>query len=298
MDYFQNQINEWSDWQAVQNTPTAFEPLLHQIYLSENEPFKTPEIVTDDFAAVFNIGPTQIAIFPPANVAANTRDRYQTERFSLTRMTRLQLTAPQLLHAGFIFDSYQFYYVIYRPLMGTPVAEFVETAEPLAKSTLGRQIGAVLAQLDGEVASFNQVNARALSDQADWLQLGANFAADRDAYLAAHPATPNCFVHSDLTGDNLVVTPGQVGLQHFQLAMQAPRQAELVPLVLRAFAWDADLLQGFRETYGVSDLASELLMGLLWRADGPAYIQHLMANQYPVTLAQVAARLQTILPVE
>ena len=118
MDDFQQQINVWSDWQGLQTNALAFEPVLQKIYASENEPYKTPEPVADQFAARFTIGSTEIAIFPPSAVMAETRAYYQAERFGLTRMARLKLGAPRLLHAGFVFDKYQFYYVIYRPLQG------------------------------------------------------------------------------------------------------------------------------------------------------------------------------------
>jgi len=248
MDYFKNQLNQWTDWQAAIAEPGAFEPLIQQIYRSENEPFKTPELVPDSLAAVFAVGATQIAIFPPTSIATHPRDRYQTERFSLTRLARLQVTAPILLHSGFIFDTYQFYYVIYQPLVGISLTEFANTAEPLAKSTLGRQIGTALRKINREVASFNQVDVQVLASQADWNQLGATFAAERQAYLAAHPVAMNRFVHGQLNGTNVIVTTGTVGFQHFQTALQGPWQMELVPLVLQAFGGDPDFLAGLQTT--------------------------------------------------
>lgn len=295
MDYFQTKINQWADWQAVRQSVPAFEALIKQIYLSENEPFKTPEPLQDERAAVFAVGATTIAILPPNTVIDDPRDWYQTERFSLTRMARLQLTAPQLQHAGFIFDAYQFYYLIYRPLAGVSLTTFAQTAEPLAKSTLGRQIGTVLNQVNGEVASFNQVNAVVASDQADWDQLGADFGAARQAFLQAHPTNHAAFVHGELTGDNLIVTSGQVGLRHFAAARQAPWQTELVPVLLQAFDRDQDFIEGFKVTNSSADLVTDLLLGLLWRADGPAQIRQVMGANVAVTMPTLTEQLKRIL---
>ncbi|RRK11447.1 hypothetical protein D1831_02625 [Lactiplantibacillus garii] len=297
MDYFETQINQWSDWVAARQNTTVFEPLIKQIYSSENEPFKTPEVVVDETAAVFAVGPTQIMIFPPSNVAADTRERYQTERFGLTRMTRLKLTAPELLHAGFIFDAYQFYYVIYRPLAGVNLTDFAATAEPLAKSTLARQIGTALNRLNGEVGAFNKIDNDQASATADWDALSANFKAERADFLASHPVAENDFVHYQLIPENLVVTSGQVGFRHFATARQAPRQTELVPLVIDAFAMDADFLSGLKATLSSNDLLMDLLLGLLWRADGPAYVQRLMAGQ-PTTFAALQTKLATLINIE
>jgi len=297
MDYFKNELKKWADWQAVMLNPVVFEPLIQQIYRSENEPFKTPEAVADRFAAVFAVGPTQIAIFPPVTVASDTRDHYQTERFSLRRLARLKVTAATLLHAGFIFDSEQFYYVIYRPLVGTSLTEFVKTAEPLAKSTLGRQLGLAVRQLNSEVAGFNQVDATTLANQADWAQLGSSFATDRESYLTAHPVPMTGYVHGQLTGENVVVTAGQVGFQHFQAAVQGPWQADLATLVGQAFAGDADLLSGFQTTFKSPDLAADVLIGLLWRPDGPTRIQALMGTKQ-VAFTTLTQRLQQLVKTE
>ncbi|WP_047999022.1 hypothetical protein [Lactiplantibacillus herbarum] len=275
MDYFQQKINQWSDWQVLSQNAEAFEPLIKQIYLSENKPFKTPEVEADPLTAVFTVGTTQIAIFPPSNVLPETREYYQTERFSLTRMSRLQLGAPKLLHAGFIFDAYQFYYVIYQPLQGVSLTNFILTAEPLAKSTLGRQIGTLLNQLNGEVATFSQIAEPA----ADWNVFGSEFVTARTAWLAAHPTTPNCFIHGNLIGENFIVTSGQLGVRHFSTAHQGFRQAELVPIILKAFDNEPDLLAGFKDTYQTASLADDLLVGLLVRADGPDQIRALLGGQ-------------------
>ncbi|MFC6294497.1 phosphotransferase [Lactiplantibacillus daoliensis] len=290
MDYFKQQIDQWADWQAAAATPAAFEALIQQIYRSENEPFKTPELVETAFTATFSVGATQIAIFPPTSVAAQTRDRYQTEKFSLARLARLQLTGPTLLHAGFIFDRYQFYYVIYRPLVGISLTEFINTAEPLAKSTLGRQIGTALRQLNGEVADFNRVKVSELANQAAWSDLGPTFAAERESYLATHPVAKSCFVHGQLNGENIIVTTGKVGFRQFQTAMVGPAETELVPLVLQAFDGDSDCLAGLQETLKLPDLVSSLLIGLFWRADGPAQIKQVMGADQ-VTLTTLTQRL-------
>ncbi|EQM53824.1 hypothetical protein N692_13950 [Lactiplantibacillus plantarum EGD-AQ4] len=290
MDDFQQQINAWSDWQGLQMNALAFEPVLQKIYASENEPYKTPEPVADQFAARFTIGPTEIAIFPPSDVMAETRAYYQAERFGLTRMARLNLGAPRLLHAGFVFDKYQFYYVIYRPLQGITLTEFCATAKPLAKSTLGRQIGTMLTQLNTEVAAFGPEN----SAVGDWQVFGNDFAAERKAWLAQYQVTPNQFVHGNLTGDNLIVTSGELGLQRFSTAHQAAKQTELVPLILDAFNGDAELLAGFKATYQTGDLATDLMLGLLLRSDGPQRIQALLPEQ-TVTLAAIQQKLATLL---
>ncbi|MBU7446865.1 MULTISPECIES: hypothetical protein [Lactiplantibacillus] len=290
MDDFQQQINVWSDWQGLQTNALAFEPVLQKIYASENEPYKTPEPVADQFAARFTIGPTEIAIFPPSAVMAETRAYYQAERFGLTRMARLKLGAPRLLHAGFVFDKYQFYYVIYRPLQGITLTEFCATAKPLAKSTLGRQIGTMLTQLNTEVATFGPES----QPVGDWQVLGNDFAAEREAWLAQHPVTPNQFVHGNLTGDNLIVTSGELGLQRFSTAHQAAKQTELVSLIFDAFNGDAELLTGFKATYQTSDLATDLMLGLLLRADGPQQIQALLPEQ-TVTLAALQQKIATLL---
>ncbi|CAJ1226095.1 hypothetical protein [Lactiplantibacillus xiangfangensis] len=293
MDYFETQINQWADWEAVRNNATIFAPLIKQIYSSENEMYKSPETVADETAAVFSVGLTQIVIFPPSHVMPTARERYQTERFSLTRMKRLKVTAPEMRHAGFIFDAYQFYYVIYQPLAGVCLADFATTAEPLAKSTLGRQIGTALNQINGETGSFNHIDARKEADAADWTILGSDFKAEREALLDQHPVATTDFVHGQLTGTNLVVTSGQVGFQHFVDARQAPRQTELVPLIFDAFQGDSDFLTGLKATLSSADLALDLMLGLLWRADGPAYIQQLMGSK-PVTLATVQAAVTTL----
>lgn len=293
MDYFKTQINTWADWDAARQNSGTFEALIKQIFLSENEPFKTPEAVFDEVTATFAVGPTLIVIFPPNNVLAATRDRYQTERFSLTRMDRLKLTAPKLLHTGFIFDAYQFYYVICKPLAGVTLAEFARTAEPLAKSTLGRQIGTALNQMNAEVGAFNRYDGQQASDAARWDELGSDFKAARQGFIAAHPVTTTDFVHGRLNGDNLVVTSGQVGFQHFGTAHRAPRQTELVPLIMDAFAADSDFIAGLRATLQSTDLVTDVLLGILWRADGPDYVSKLMDR--PVTLESLQAKLTQLL---
>jgi len=292
MDYFQQQINQWADWQAVQTQETTFTPLVRQIYASEHVTFETLVSVPSDFAAVFQVGSTNIAIFPPESIAPDTRDRYQTERFSLTRARQLGLTTPTLQHAGFIFDAYQFYYVIYRPLAGVTLTAFKTTAKASAKVIVGQQIAQALSQLNGDVASFNQFDAAKASAAAAWQQLGPDFAAERSAYLVEHPVNGAQFVHGHLTGEQVIVTAGQIGFQGFETAYQAPKVVELVPLLLGAFAGDADLLAGFQKE--PAELVPDLLLGLLWRVDGPQWIQQLVGTT-PVTLAMVSAALTAAL---
>lgn len=293
MDYFEQPIEHLADWETLRINVSAFEPLIRQIYASENEPFKTPEVVADQQAAVFAVGSTEITIFPPANVLPQTRDNYLTERYSLTRLERLHLTAPRLKHAGFMFDRYQFYYVIYQPLTGICLADFAKTAEPLAKSTLGRQIGTALNQLNQPVAPFRQVVAAA--DTADWHQFGDQFTADRAAFLRTHPVANDAFVHGQLNGTNLVVTSGQVGFCHFTDAQRAAKETELVPVVLDAFAGDADFMAGLSATLAESDLTTALLKGLLVRSDGPQWVTRVMEGAPVTTVAALRARLTTMI---
>lgn len=294
MDFFQHQLQQWTDWQAVMTSTATFEPLVRQIYLSENDPFKALEPVQSDFAATFQVGGTQIAIFPPAVIAPTTRDRYQTERFSLARVKRLGLAAPLLRHAGFIFDRYQFYYVIYEPLMGVPLTNFKATAKPDVKQALGQQVGLMLTQLNGPVTSFNTMPTTTPSADDLWADFGTDFVTERQRFLAAHPVTPNQFVHGNLVGDNLVVMTGRIGLQHFETACQGPRELELVPLILDAFAGDSDFLHGLLASLGQLDLVEAVLFGLLWRADGPMWLDCLMPT-VPTNLAAVRTALTKLI---
>lgn len=290
MDDFQQVIKDWSAWRAVAQNTTAFTPLIQRIYSSENEPFKAPVAVANPYLAVFTVGTSQIAIFPPSEIATATRDVYQTERFSLIRMARQRVMAPQLMHAGFVFDAYQFYYLIYKPLAGVTLRAFCQTAEPIAKTTLGRQIGTIFNQLAGPVAAFNQrVNTPAADDA--WAALAPNLPAERQRWLAAHPVATDCFVHGTLSGDNLIVTSGQVGLQRFERALQGPREVELVALIANVFNWDADLLAGFQATYSGGPLVPALVTGILLSPDGPACWQRLWPQQTS-SLAELSAQLK------
>ena len=97
-----------------------------------------------------------------------------------------------------------------------------------------------------------------------WNQYTERFKAERLDYIHSHVYEEKVFVHGDLCGDNILLTPkGEIFIIDFADAVLAPIAYEHGHVAVELFNFDSALLKGFFGDYRVEELTEICFNGLL-----------------------------------
>ena len=265
MSLFTEQINCWHDWGRVFRSIPAFTPLVEHIMHKENLPSAKIENLTPGTNAVFRVGGYIVKIFAPAESGIDQTPDLQTELFAAQRANEIGVSAPKMAAYGFVDDKYRFAYIITEYIEGVEFAEAVRAMTDGQKITVGRKLREVTDKMNIPCEAFNGIDV--INDKGRyrrWDKYPENFKAERLAYLQSHNYGEKVFVHGDLCGDNILLTPGgNIYIIDFADAVLAPKVYEHALVAVELFDLDRTLLQGYFSNYSSDELTDICFNGLL-----------------------------------
>ena len=262
---FTEQIAGWRDWGEVFQSAPAFAPLVGHILEKEGLPAAEIENLTPGTNAVFKAGGYAVKVFAPAESGIDQTLDLQTELFAVRRANRLGVPAPKLIADGFVEDKYRFAYMITEYINGTEFTRAVKTMTDGEKTAVGRKLRRVTDMMNTPCGPFNGIDViNGEGRFRRWDAYPERFKAERATYIAAHDYGEKVFVHGDLCGDNILLTPdGGLYIIDFADAALAPAVYEQALAAVELFELDAALLRGYFGDYTADGLAELCFNGLL-----------------------------------
>ena len=263
---FSEQISNWRDWGKVFQSIKAFEPLARHILNKERLPAAQLENLTPGTNAVFKAGDYVVKIFAPASSGIDQTLDLRTELFATARANNMGVSAPVMVAHGFVEDKYSFAYIITEYVAGVGFPEAARKMSGFEKTVFGRSLRAVTDKMNTPCEPFNSIDV--INDTGRYLRWDGRysdrFRKERLDYIKTYGYGEKVFVHGDLCGDNILVTPGgELFIIDFADAVLAPPVYEHSLVAVELFNLDPAFLAGYFGDYTVDDLTDICFSGLL-----------------------------------
>ncbi|MDR0294351.1 MAG: aminoglycoside phosphotransferase family protein [Oscillospiraceae bacterium] len=265
MTVFSERIGGWDDWGGVFRSVPAFAPLVESILRREGLPPARIENLAPGTNAVFRAGDYAVKVYAPAESGMDRTDGPQTELFAVRRAGTLGVSAPKLIAGGFVEDRYRFAYMIMEYIDGVAFTEAVKTMSGAEKTEFGRKLRAITDRMNTPCERFNTADPLDGGDRdRRWEPYPGRFRAERLSRVQSRDYGEKVFVHGDLCGDNILLTPGGgLCLIDFADAALAPVEYEHALVAVELFGLDPALLRGYFGDYSVAGLTEVCFGGLL-----------------------------------
>jgi len=178
---------------------------------------------------VFKADRFVVKIFAPAESGADTEADYSCELLGMQRAMRLGVHIPRVIASSAIEDKYTFRYIIMDYIDGADAGKVLpgcstgqklsfvrQLCDNLQKLNTACQLPAVLPDAEKKMLSIPR--RRQLPDKL--------FAQVRE-WAGHHPPSDKVYVHGDVTGGNVLITPdGGLCIIDFADGRIAPREYE------------------------------------------------------------------------
>jgi thiamine kinase-like enzyme len=280
MTVFNHEISNWDTWGKVYHHIEAFEPLIKRILKNEELPIELIEKLKPGTHAVFKVGKLIVKIFAPIESGYDSEKEYLTEIEGIHIAQKRQILTPIILRKGLIKDKYQFRYLIMENVEGNTLGDIKASLTSDQKKVIGKKIRDIVDRLNQPCESFHQINVieRTLNSPK-WEGAPKEILDVQSDFLQQMSKTSKTFCHGDLTEDNIIITDLlDVYVLDFADAVCAPFIYEYAPLIVDAFSFDQNFLEGFFGEIAIQELISLTIHGLLIHEYGYQSIKAMFKN--------------------
>jgi len=280
MNLFNEHLSNEQDWENILQSISAFTPLVEYILKKENMTMAEMENLTPGTNAVFKVGGYVIKIFAP--IESNVEQRLpETEIFATQRANLLNVPAPKVIASGVVEDKYRFAYLITEYIEGVVITEAIKSMTDTEKVLFGRQLRNITDKMNTPCEPIHDIDVVNYENRCDcWCEYPEQFRKERLFHIASHKYGENVFVHADLCGDNILLTPhSRLYIIDFADAVLAPQNYEHARLYLEyGLDYDPKFLQGYFEDYTTEEFIDMCFNGFLLLDYDPEIINELIGT--------------------
>lgn len=262
---FKAEINGWYSWGEIFQSISTFEPLIKYIFVKEKLPFARVEHCTPGTNAVFKVGDFIIKIFAPDESGIDSTVDYDTESFAMHRADKLNVSVPRLITNGYIQDKFKFSYMIMEYVNGTEINKLNQMFSFEEKVAIGHRLRLITQVINKPCDSFNDIDVIHDEDrQKRWEEYPEPFKKERRNYIHSHDFGDKVFVHGDLNGDNILLSPDKkLYIIDFADAVLAPAAYEHALIVCELFQFDKAYMRGYFGNYNIDQITELCFNGIL-----------------------------------
>lgn len=261
---FQEEINNIDTWAKVFQSIDSFKPMIQYLFDKHELPYSPIEHCIPGSNAVFKVGAYIVKIFAPMEAQVGHDMDYFTEKYGITRALRMNLTAPNLVAFGELFDKYIFRYFVLEYIDGTALSACHTLLSSEQKRWIGQQLRGFTDRLDRPCRRFNAHDLFNSPAEMRWKNFSTQFQTERKAYISTLSIENLVYVHGDLNRDNILIkSDGGICVIDYADGLQAPIEFEYAVLICDAFQFDSSYLQGFFGDFNKDNLIELCLRGLL-----------------------------------
>ncbi len=277
---FQPTITGQGSWAQLFQSIEAFTPLIEAIYARHGLAFGPVRNLTPGTNAVFRVQDTVVKLFAPEESGFSTGEDYAVELAAMSHAADAGVSAPKLLCAGSIEDSYLFRYLVMGYLEGAEAEQCLPGYATEQKLAFAQGLKAVTTALN--TACHRPVPALTLAGclvNTRWEEFPASLCEERQAFLRGLSFPDPVFTHGDLTGENLLVDPaGVIQVIDFADSRLAPTVYEWPPIVFALFGCDPVMMEAYFGEYRRQSFYDLLTEAVLIHEYGATLLRQMCAN--------------------
>ena len=265
MNVFTKEIYDWESWGQVYHDIEAFKPLINFILTDENIPLGTIEKLKPGTHGVFKIGDYVIKIFAPIESGYDSTNEFLAEIEGVNTAKKRKVLTSNIIKKGSVKDKYQFHYLIMAYIDGKTLGDIKSTLNSNQKKEIGKKLRDIVNKLNYQCDDIDQTSVieRTLNSPK-WVGAPKEILEVQEQLLKQISSTKKVYCHGDLTEDNIIITDQlDVYILDFADAVCAPFIYEYAPLIVDAFSFDKDFIEGFFGVMNINELLSITIHGLL-----------------------------------
>ncbi len=271
---FQGTIDGWESWGQVYQSIEAFAPLIHEIGRRHGLETNTIAHLTPGTNAVFLVGDAVFKIYAPAQSGVVPDG---AELAGLRHAASVAVPGPRVLASGEIRDRYTFAYVVMAQVLGQEAGDVLPGAPDQVKGSVAAQLRDIVRQLN--VPPLAPGIPDTVVENARHNRRWGAFPEEMRARVAAHAQALDpaefVYVHGDLTGENVLISPqGTVQLIDFGDSHIAPAWYEWPPIVFELFRCDPVLLRAYFGDFEAPEFFHTLTRAVLLHDFGGDFVRN------------------------
>jgi len=261
---FNEHLNSEHDWLKVFQSVEAFSPLIEHIFKKEDLPFAILNKLTPGTNAVFKTGNYVIKIFAPVESKVEQR-LPQVEIFATCRANELGVSTPKVITHGSINDKYHFTYLI-TEYIENKLDEIYITMTDSDKMDFGKKLRTITDIMNVPCKLCNEIEVINGTNNNIWYKY-PKLQDERLNYIETYNFGENVLVHSDLCGDNFLLSKkDEIYIIDFADAVIAPKIYEHALLAIES-ELDPMILRGYFDDYMYDDFINMCFNGILLSND-------------------------------
>lgn len=206
-----------------------------------------------------------LKIYAPSVCGYQTEADFNRELFALQNLVNTDIQVPRILSSGCVHDRYDFYYLVLTRIDIPPATSFIKTC---TKREL-RKFGEVLLEKISVFASIKadpELSKNRVSDSP--------MRYERQLKLDALAGSYNpCFVHGDLSGDNVLYDGKRLAIIDFEDWAYTSTTAEYPSTIFELLRGDPESIEAFFSKPLTLDFIDELYHGILYHYNWDYYLE-------------------------
>lgn len=217
---------------------------------------------------ICDFGRLMLKIFAPESCGYQAAEDFNRELYALQQLQNTELRVPYIVSADCIHDRYDFYYLILERLEIPLATQFVETCTPRELSRFGRELLNSIDIFKKIIVNQDMAKTRPSPKLPERLR-----------YLSKYCP---CFVHADLSGDNVLYDGKRLAIIDFEDWTYGAPFAEYPALVFELLHGERRFIEAFFSRSLTQSFLDDIFDGLICHYNWERLIkQHCMRGSYP-----------------
>ncbi len=219
---------------------------------------------------VCDFGNLILKIFAPEICGYQAIEDFNREIYALQQLQNTELRVPHIVSGGCVHDQYDFYYLILEKLEIPPATQFVNTCTPLE-----------LSQFGGELLNTIKIFKEIIVNRDLAKTRPSPICPERLRCLSKYSL---CFVHADLSGDNILYDGKHLAIIDFEDWTYSAPFSEYPTLAFELLHGDRTSIEAFFSRPLNQAFLDEIFDGLICHYNWERLIvQHCMRDFQPPT---------------
>ena len=269
-------INKKNWLEAIKNTVEVNNLIT---YIFEKEKIRVSSLypLTPSTNAVYRVGCYVIKVFAPEIIGYPAEEEFKREIYMLMNLELSGIKAPRLYSKGIIEDKYVFYYLITEFITDSITAsKFLINSKPHVTYDFLINLQLVIDKIH-QIKADNNLTQLLSRKTACYLKGELEFERVKlvNNFLITKSPSKNVFVHTDLSGDNILINKNhEIIIIDFEDWMYSNEAIEL-PAIVFELLNNTVYVKELINVFNYCDIIEELFMGLLMHPSCQQYLRQI-----------------------
>ena len=275
---FRKELNSFDDWSRVFHDAGAVTKLCEHIFDREGLPFNGLQELEPGTNAVFRSGAYVIKVFVPQECCDHETDAGALETYMLRSAEKAGINVAPVIAQGTVLDRYSFSYLITGYVDGQMLRDCRNGMDENDKGKLVRTLYGYMTLLR-DIMVPEGIKLRVLPHvSSKWTLFPESLSWEMSEIRGQVCWKDPCFVHGDLTGENIMIGGEKITLLDLGDVHYGPWFYELPSLFIEGLACDRELCTMMMELIGDPDFYRDMIQAIAIHDFGPELLDSLCSR--------------------